>query len=329
MLDWKQNLRRISDFLFVILTFALYFFSLINWLPFHIASLEGFSGIAIIRAGLFAVTLFVFLHYLSSAKKLGTIFSAVLLFALFIELAPHFPLKENRSDYNPDAIRICTYNAQGYQSENWFRFFPQMGEDVAIVQEVLVADSLNLRAQGETFGYETVFLSMHPRNEIATAILTRLPVSDVDTIKVDSFNDRKRSFLCVTMSKGDFTFHLVGLHLEPVRSSHVDASYAKSWTARVRQSKVIAAYVRNLEGPVIVAGDFNATPTDRSIRAIRKGLFDSWDVSGTGWGGTWQRNLPIFRIDVVLYRGFRKATNPWRFLLSKSDHRGYQVDLVP
>jgi endonuclease/exonuclease/phosphatase (EEP) superfamily protein YafD len=90
----------------------------------------------------------------------------------------------------------------------------------------------------------------------------------------------------------------------------------------------LAERVRREAGPVIVAGDFNATPWSHGMRPlVAAGLRDT--QLGHGFSATWQRRIPIFAIpiDHVLVAGDLTAAARWTGPDLGSDHRPIVAEL--
>ncbi len=81
--------------------------------------------------------------------------------------------------------------------------------------------------------------------------------------------------------------------------------------------------------PAIVGGDFNAPPSD-PIQSLMKANFeDAFVKAGSGWGNTYQRRIPIHRIDQIhasarQFRAVRCAAVTTR----RSDHRMVVADFL-
>jgi len=80
--------------------------------------------------------------------------------------------------------------------------------------------------------------------------------------------------------------------------------------------------------PSIVGGDFNAPPSD-PIQSLMKGSFeDAFVQAGRGWGNTFQRRIPVHRIDQI------HATKQFRTIrctavtTRRSDHRMVVADFL-
>jgi len=142
--------------------------------------------------------------------------------------------------------------------------------------------------------------------------------------------------------------HLVNFHLLPYPDDLLHAAaLTRSFTRREREAAELAAWVRSLpEGtPVILAGDANASTTNRAWRLLTRDLDDAWLEAGSGLGHTFPdqeaegrsvvRRLGfeppswLVRIDYVLY------SPRWRAVRARtaasaggSDHRGVIAELA-
>jgi len=97
-------------------------------------------------------------------------------------------------------------------------------------------------------------------------------------------------------------------------------SLRKGFADRSLQALTLKDYIVNSPYPVIVAGDFNDTPVSYTYRKIRKGLKDSFVVSGYGAGFTYRGNYPPNRIDYILYDDSLESTKFEILRVKYSDH---------
>jgi hypothetical protein len=80
--------------------------------------------------------------------------------------------------------------------------------------------------------------------------------------------------------------------------------------------------------PDVILGDFNITGGSASLTQFGVGYRDSFADAGTGWGGTYPRARPLWRIDLTLVRP------PWRTVRAEiidlygKRHRAQVIDLV-
>ena len=84
--------------------------------------------------------------------------------------------------------------------------------------------------------------------------------------------------------------------------------------------------------PLILLGDFNATPNSDGVAGLRRGLVDA--QADRSWlpTGTWSRRdvpLSFERIDYVLIADEIGIDGAWTVRLPGSDHRAVVVDVGP
>lgn len=102
----------------------------------------------------------------------------------------------------------------------------------------------------------------------------------------------------------------------------------KASSMRAKVANEVVAYTRQIEYPMVICGDFNDMPGSYVYSTIRGDLADAFVSSGFGIGNTYQKILPILRIDYLFYdkeffeaRGFKKSD------IGLSDHYPILVNL--
>lgn len=80
--------------------------------------------------------------------------------------------------------------------------------------------------------------------------------------------------------------------------------------------------------PAIIAGDFNAPPTDAVFRHLREHFTDSYRRAGTGWGNTFSNSFPLLRIDQIWSTPELIPVRQTTVKSGHSDHRFIVCDLV-
>lgn len=100
---------------------------------------------------------------------------------------------------------------------------------------------------------------------------------------------------------------------------------------RALQAETIGRHVENSPFPAVVCGDFNDTPVSYVYRKVRGKLKDSFIESGSGFGGTYNGNLPSFRIDFIFHDPSFNTYNYKREKVELSDHFPImtQLDIAP
>jgi endonuclease/exonuclease/phosphatase (EEP) superfamily protein YafD len=88
-----------------------------------------------------------------------------------------------------------------------------------------------------------------------------------------------------------------------------------------------------MDGPVILAGDFNATRQHQALRELLEtGFTDAHLATGRGWAATWPvgRRLPPFAlIDHVLVSPDLAVASVDEVAISGSDHRAVVATIGP
>jgi endonuclease/exonuclease/phosphatase family metal-dependent hydrolase len=188
------------------------------------------------------------------------------------------------------------------------------------------------------------------------AIVSRWPLDDVITHPLPGPNGTvgvRRALSAALTSRTGLRWHLVSLHLD----YQFDAS-----ALRQRQCEALLRIVAGIRddpeqsAPVVVGGDFNATPDSDEIRMLtgRRDstvpgvvLSDCWEHVGEGAGATWRSDNPYQagttwpnrRLDYVFVSWPRPkplgnpiearlvGVEPVRGIVP-SDHAGVVVDLI-
>jgi endonuclease/exonuclease/phosphatase (EEP) superfamily protein YafD len=137
---------------------------------------------------------------------------------------------------------------------------------------------------------------------------------------------------------------LVHFHMVPTTSINPQAVSAINHL-RQAQARALVSFARQVDGPVIAAGDANATPLTEPHQIFTSELIDAWQEAGFGLGHTFPgsdipgssrpylfgRSVPMWlaRIDYVFY------SPDWETLKARvarfdgvSDHRGVIAILV-
>ncbi|HSE28914.1 MAG TPA: endonuclease/exonuclease/phosphatase family protein [Gemmatimonadales bacterium] len=212
---------------------------------------------------------------------------------------------------DPDtALRIVTYNVEG-------------GELVAARLDELIRETrANILAFQECGPGFTDSLAARPgwRHHAARrgnpCLLTRFPIEAVDTIptwEAGGFGGSGNAVRYrLRTPAGPVT--LVNLHLETPRRGLELLRYGGSagrmegnTTVREIGSERVRAWIRDIQGPFVVAGDFNMPVESRIYARYWADLPNAFGTAGRGFG--WTRVLKRFRvrIDHVLTGGGARA----------------------
>jgi endonuclease/exonuclease/phosphatase family metal-dependent hydrolase/lipid-A-disaccharide synthase-like uncharacterized protein len=84
-------------------------------------------------------------------------------------------------------------------------------------------------------------------------------------------------------------------------SIRMTRKFKLAFEARSKQIKNLKEHIASSGLPVIVAGDFNDTPSSYAYGQLRLDLEDSFMENGKGFGRTYNGPYPSFRIDYILH----------------------------
>lgn len=244
-------------------------------------------------------------------------------------------------------LTVKTFNAYGfrkdittgkrYESEALPGLFPTEGIGVLCLQEFPTTYPGNEFI--DYFKGKAGFKFAHAIPNGALAIFSRHPIKKTHThYFVKHFN----GFQWADIEVEGRLVRIFNLHLQSIGVSGMANEVAatgnfqekKTWDKirgmggrfkraeqrRVEQTAAVVAEIQKSPHPVLVCGDFNATPQSYSYRQLSKGLEDAFREAGTGLGTTYAGKIPALRIDYQLYSPALQALDqdirPERF----SDH---------
>ncbi len=258
------------------------------------------------------------------------------------------PFPATGAEEFPDAVplRLMTYNVHGCRGMDG-KFAPQRiarviarerpdvvclqeldqertrsgGIDqVAVIASRLQADyRFHAVAEVDDGAFGNAVLSAHPLRVVAAG-----PLPGAARVK-DVFNLEDRGALWVTLDVGGRTVNIINTHLsilERERRIQVEALLGPKWLRHPAAG-----------GPVILTGDFNASPDSQTVRRLETVLRSSVGADRKDRNlRTWSGRMPLRRIDHVMVRGGIEVSDVYvpRTRLSRvaSDHLPLVVDLV-
>ncbi|MEQ8705048.1 MAG: endonuclease/exonuclease/phosphatase family protein [Phaeodactylibacter sp.] len=226
------------------------------------------------------------------------------------------------------ALVVKTFNAYGfrkeaktgkrYQAEELPDLFPTEGVDVLCLQEFPTFYPKNYFI--DYFKNKAGFKYAYAIPNGALAIFSRYPIVETHThYFVKHFNGFQWADIKV---EGElvrvFNLHLQsngvsGMANEVAEKGNLNekktwgkirdmaARFKRAEQRRVEQTEAVVESIRKSPHPVLLCGDFNATPQSYSYRQLSEGLKDAFREAGTGFGTTYAGKIPALRIDYQLY----------------------------
>lgn len=242
-------------------------------------------------------------------------------------------------------IRVATLNAFGFR-----RLGPTSvtAYGIATVMKREEVDVLCLQEfiEDRQFPADSIarlFASRMPYcvSQSGQAILSRFPILDHRYVK---FPDSGNDYLEADLKVGSDTVRIFSVHLQTSGISSLRHRFRKDYNSDVpvekvigeleRNSRIRAQQVREIRAvidsthyPVILAGDFNDTPSSYTYRQVKGDMTDGFRAVGNGFGGTFRYLGGVLRIDYVFYDGNFTGVGYYMPADDLGDHKAVIADL--
>jgi endonuclease/exonuclease/phosphatase (EEP) superfamily protein YafD len=240
-------------------------------------------------------------------------------------------------------LMVMTYNALGYNQAVGasVAMIEQVDADVVVLQEV---NGLLAQALGNTLGDAYPWQVLDPTDDVrGMGVISKLPLHPtgenlpLEWVGTPQIVEVEWTGKRITL----VNFHMWALGLGPLRYIEMNTRAREAQALCLVEFSLAAAQ----KGPVILAGDANATPQSDVYRMLAGWLKDSWPEAGYGLGHTFPGSresggagpsyygipLPqgLFRIDYVFHSVDLKAIKAFVAPYDGfSDHRAVAVVLA-
>ena len=192
------------------------------------------------------------------------------------------------------------------------RTLAEIDPDIAVLVEVGEAQERAIRRAWPDHHVEVA----RGRGYLGVAVATRHPVERVE---------RKTAAYYPVLAVTTAGVTVLGIHFPSPRGG-LPALVTNA--EQMEAAREVGEIVRALTGPLVVAGDFNATRWNHTYRHVLEAgaLVDAVRSCSRGWFLTYPAHTPVIRIDHVMVRGLDPR---WARVLPPggSDHRPVQVGL--
>lgn len=217
-------------------------------------------------------------------------------------------------------FRVYSANIQ-FAAADWEQVAGQVAAsaaDVVVLQELTPTALAVVRRSGALAGYEHAFVDARPRS-FGGGIWSRWPLCDTRSCDVAGLPMTRAA---VELDGG--RVQIVNVHTR----SPLAGGLAR-WHA---QLAALADMVAAERGPLVLAGDFNATFGNPGFRRLlRQGLGDAHVLAGRGLAPSWPCGWllpPLFRLDHVLVSDGLVVLDAGVGDCAESDHRAVWADLA-
>lgn len=156
--------------------------------------------------------------------------------------------------------------------------------------------------------------------QYGVAILSRFPIGAIDHRKYENRREaERRGMIRVEVNVGGKTINFV--------TTHLDYQHEEG---RRFETEQMLKFLQDINGPLIVVGDFNDEPSGTAYKLMLAGFEDAWLHSRTKAAGlTYPADKPVKRIDYIFTRRADRvrAKKAWVVNTLASDHLPLVVDL--
>ncbi|MGD9681868.1 MAG: endonuclease/exonuclease/phosphatase family protein [Candidatus Obscuribacterales bacterium] len=251
------------------------------------------------------------IYYVKTKRYAAAGFCAAALIANLIHMAPLFIPEKTHP--GPADLKLLQYNINSHNRSlpGLVAFIKEVDADIVCLEEVRPETDEYLRANiPESY---TTRLSEPRKDNFGIAVYSKLPFDKLEAVSLC-----KAGIPSIT---GSFEIagqksHLICTHTLPPINTAV-------FNFRNEQLTRLAELVNTYEGPVVLAGDLNATPYSFYFQHLLSdtGLQDT--QRGRGLRPTWPAELPVFDIpiDHILVKGGLVTVSRDVLNGSGSDHR--------
>jgi len=222
-------------------------------------------------------------------------------------------------------IRLVTLNCAGYEFGDPAQDLAAWEPDVLLLQEV---SPLQVKSIADTLYGGRGDYRFHD----TSGIVTRWK------IKREVRNATYRDQQVTVLDPAGHEIEVVNLHLT---SAATDLSLWNRGTWRehqnVRQKRAqelsVALQLLEQTSPfpqraTLLGGDFNSPASDPVHLQLARDFTDAFNAAGTGWGDTFQRRIPILRLDCLYSTSQFTPIRCRAFTTRHSDHRMVVADLI-
>lgn len=203
------------------------------------------------------------------------------------------------------SLRVMTYNVHScvgtdakVQPERIAEVIARANPDLVAVQELDVCQS---RTRGlnqpewlaDQLGMHVHFTAARACDDghYGNAILSRYPFTVLSEGGLLRRKGEQRAVQWLKVALGHRTVSVMNTHLSihyRERLLQIDQLLGAEWRAMIEE-----------DVPLIICGDFNASPLSPVYRRLRKDLVDAQRANGKHASATWPSRLPLFRLDYV------------------------------
>ncbi len=358
ILTWLRKSVNLFSVLFAV---ALLMSDVAAYIPPHRAWILSFFGLAYIP--LLFVNIFFTVFWVIVRLRHATLpFIAILLSwsSFFNTFGFHF--KSNTEKHIGD-FRVMSYNVRNFDLYNWssnektrsnmFKQIKKISPDIVCFQEFMSRDEgdymnvKELTEMGYKYYYFEKTLTLHKAEHWGIATFSKFPIVNNQRVKYN--NKTRNACIYSDIKVSDKIVRVYNAHLQSVffgrndykfidsleqkkfgsikRARDIVIKMKQAYGYRGEQAENIAESISHSPYPVTVCADCNDTPSSYAYKTIRGKMNDTFIKKSWGVKHTYNRFLPILRIDYIFSDKTFEVKNYFSSYEKYSDHYPIVTDL--
>jgi len=270
---------------------------------------------------------------------------------------------EGGAEKEAGSVRVMTYNVHSFKlfgedntipaKEKMLQVVKDQNPDVVCFQEFYTRktgkfntiDSLKRMLNTKYYYFQPA--SDNDYEAFGLAIFSKYPIKHQDSIRFQGLGDNMSIY--TDLDVNGRTIRIYNVHFQSISFQPQDYQFLDELTKKTRgklyaskrilrmlkrafvkrseQVDIMKTEMATCKTPYLIAGDFNDTPASYAVKEITKGLKNSFEEKGSGFGKTYNGKFPNFQIDYIATSQDLDVLNYKIEKARLSDHFPVRIDL--
>jgi len=300
----------------------------------------------------------VFIVYWIAVFKLKFLYSFIALCAGYNFVPSYVQFSAKKTVEKENTLQVLDFNMKNFgafektkhqEPDKFFDVYDKLSPNLLCFQEFHDFNSnvehqlykkLFMRLKGY-YAYNVYVDEFKHKNGHDMVVFSKFPI--IDSGKVEHGVESGNFTIFVDIVAYGDTIRVINTHLQSIRFDAPEYQVMKNikvpddstvsaltnisrklkiaFIKRAKMSEAISDFIELSPYKVIVAGDFNDSPSSYAYRTVKNNLMDAFVESGSGLGRTYVGTAPSFRIDYILHDPSFTSYNYFAKAFEFSDHK--------